>query len=84
MKIKQLEYLDKIKMTVKNTPNLAQTVKNLPAMQETQVLSPGWEEPLEKGMVSHSSVLAWRNPWTEEPDRLLSMELQKSQTQFSD
>ena len=38
----------------------AQTVKNLPAMQETQVLSLGWEDPLEKGMATHSSILAWR------------------------
>ena len=42
-------------------------VKNLPAMQETQVRSLGQEEPLEKGMAPHSSVLAWRIPWTEEP-----------------
>ena len=41
-------------------------VKNLPAMQETQVRSLGWEDPLEKGMATHSSVLAWRIPWTEE------------------
>ena len=70
MKIKQLEYLDKIKMTVKNTPNLAQMVKNLPAMQETQVQSPGQEGPLEKGMTTHSSILAWRIPWIEEPSGL--------------
>ena len=57
-------------MTVKNTPNLAQTVKNLPAMQETQIQSPGQEGPLEKGMTTHSSILAWRIPWTEEPGRL--------------
>ena len=46
---------------------MAQMVKNLPAMQETQVLSPGWEDPLEKGMASPSSIPAWRIPWTEEP-----------------
>ena len=48
---------------------LAQMVKkkNLPAMSETQVGSLGWEDPLEKGMATHSSVLAWRIPWTEEP-----------------
>ena len=46
---------------------MAQTVKNLPAMQETQVRSMGWEDPLEKGMATHSSILAWRIPWTEEP-----------------
>ena len=44
---------------------MAQTVKNLPAMQETQVQSLGQEDPLEKGMVTHSSILAWRIPWTE-------------------
>ena len=44
-----------------------QTVKNLPAMQETWVQSLGQEDPLEKGMATHSSVLAWRIPWTEEP-----------------
>ena len=44
-------------------------VKNLPALQETQVLSLGWEDPLEKGMATHSSVLAWRIPWTKELGR---------------
>ena len=48
----------------------AQTVKNLPAMQETQVRSLGWEDPLEKEMATHSSILAWRIPWTEEPGGL--------------
>ena len=55
-------------------------VKHLPAMQETQeiwVRSLGWEVPLEEGMVSHSSVLAWRIPWTEEPDGLQSMGSQR-------
>ena len=42
-------------------------------MQETQVRSLGWEDPLEKGMATHSSILAWRIPWTEEPGGLLSM-----------
>ena len=50
-----------------------QMVKNLPAMQETQVRSLSQEDPLEKGMAIHSSLLAWRSPWTEQPDRLLSM-----------
>ena len=45
-------------------------VKNLPAIQETQVRSLGWEDPLEKEMVSHSSILAWRIPWTEETGKL--------------
>ena len=52
----------------------AQTVKNLPAMQDTQVWSLGQEDPLEKGMATHSSILAWRIPWTEEPGGLQSME----------
>ena len=52
---------------------MAQMVKNLPAVQETQVRSLGWEDPLEKGMATHSSVLAWRTPWTEEPSGLQSM-----------
>ena len=46
---------------------MAQKVKNLPAMQETRVQSLGWEDPLEKRMATHSSVLAWRIPWTEKP-----------------
>ena len=58
----------------------AQIVKNLPAIQKTQVRSPSWEDPLEKGMVTHSSILAWRIPWTEEPD---SPWVAKSQTQLS-
>ena len=48
-------------------------VKNLPAMQETQVRSLGWEDPLEKDMATHSSILAWRIPWTEEPSGLQSI-----------
>ena len=51
----------------------AQTGKNLPAMQETQVQSLGQEDPLEKGMTTHSSIPAWRIPWTEEPGGLQSM-----------
>ena len=51
---------------------VAQIVKNLPAMQETWVLSLGWEDPLQKGMATHSSILAWRIPWREEPGRLQS------------
>ena len=49
---------------------VAQWVKNLPAVQETPVRSLGWEGPLEKGMATHSNILAWRIPWTEEPSRL--------------
>ena len=49
---------------------VAQIVKKLPAMQQTQVLSLGWEDPLEKGAATHSSILAWRIPWTEQPGGL--------------
>ena len=49
---------------------VAQTVKNLPAMQETQVSSLGQEDPLKKGMATHSSILAWRIPWIEKPGGL--------------
>ena len=49
---------------------MAQKGKNLPAMQETQVQSLGWEDPLEKGMATYSSVLIWRVPWREEPGEL--------------
>jgi len=52
---------------------VAKTVTNLPATQETQVRSLGWEDPLEKGMTTHSIVLAWRIPWSEELDWLQSM-----------
>ena len=56
---------------------MAQTIKNLPAMQKIQVQSLGWEDPLEKGMATDSSILAWRIPWTEEPGGLQSMWLQR-------
>ena len=49
---------------------MAQMVKNLPEVWETWVQSPGQEDPLEKGMATHSSILAWRSLWTEEPDGL--------------
>ena len=52
---------------------VAWMVKNLPVMQKTRVRSLGWEDPLEKGMATHSSILSWRIPWTEEPGRLQSM-----------
>ena len=55
------------------TSQVAQWVKNPPAMQETQVQSLGWEDPLEEGMATHSSILAWRIPWTEEPGGLQSI-----------
>ena len=52
-------------------------VKNLPEMQEIMVQSLGWEDPLEKEMVTHSSILAWRIPWTEEPGGLQTMRSQR-------
>ena len=61
---------------------VAQMVKNMPAVQETQVWPLGQEDPLEKGMATHSTILAWRIPWTEEPDRLQSVE-SHSQTRLS-
>ena len=56
---------------------VAQLVKNLPAMRETCVRYLGWEDPLEKEMATHSSTLAWKIPWMEEPDRLQSMGSQR-------
>ena len=56
---------------------VAQIIKNLPAMQKTQVQSLGQEDPLEKGMATHSSILAWRIPWTEEPGGRQSMMSQR-------
>ena len=54
-----------------------QMVKRLPTILETQVQALGWEDPLEKEMATHSSILAWRIPWTEEPCRLQSMGSQR-------
>ena len=59
---------------------VAQRVKNPPAMQQTRVQLLGWEDPLEEEMASHSSILAWKIPWTDEPGRLQSMRLQESDT----
>ena len=56
---------------------VAHMVKNLAAMQETWVQSLGWKDPLEKGMADHSSILAWRIPWTEDPDGLQSIGSQR-------
>ena len=61
---------------------LAQSVKNLPAMQETWVQFLGQEEPLEKEMATHSNILAWEIPWTEEPDGLQSIESQRVRHDF--
>jgi len=52
-------------------------IKNLPTMWKTRVEYLGWEDPLEKGMATHFSILAWRIPWTEEPHELQSMVLQR-------
>ena len=57
---------------------VAQTVKNPPAMQETWVQSLGWKDLLEKGMATHSSILAWRIPWTGEPDKLQPLRPQRA------
>ena len=57
---------------------MAQIVKSPPTMWDTWVLSLGWEDPLEEGMVTHSSTLAWRIPWTEEPGGPQSMGLQRA------
>ena len=67
----------KLTYAIKKTHNwaslVAQTVEDLPAVQEPWVRSLGWDDPLEEGMATHSSVLAWRIPWTEEPRELQSM-----------
>ena len=68
---------------LKDTTLVAQMVKNLPAMQDTWIWSLGWEGPLEKEMATHTSILAWRIPWTEEPGGLRSMGSQ-SWTRLSD
>ena len=62
---------------------MAQTVKRLSTMQETRVRALGWEDPLEKEMAIHSSTIAWKIPWTEEPGRLQSMGSQ-SRTRLND
>ena len=64
-------------LKITKTSLLAQMVRSLPAMRETWVRSLGWEDPLEKEMATHSSILAWKIPWTEEPGRLQSMGLQR-------
>ena len=62
---------------------VAQTVKDLPAIQETWVQSLAWDDPLEKGKATHSSILAWRIPWIEEPGRLQPMRLQRVRHDWS-
>ena len=63
---------------------MAQMVKRLPTVQDTWVRFLGWEDPLEKEIAIHSSTLAWKIPWTEEPGRLQSMGVAERQTQLSD
>ena len=77
-----------MKLIIELTPQgwaslVAQAIKNPPAIQETGVRSLSQEDPLEEEMATHSSILAWRIPWTEEPGRMQSMGLQ-SQTQLSE
>ena len=82
---KQLKYLPTVvcpykeyhSATKKKSSLVAQMVKSLPAMQETQVQCPGQEDPLEKEMATHPSILAWRIPWTEEAGGLQSLGLQR-------
>ena len=71
--INNLRYADNTALMAEETSLVAQTVKRLPTMRETQVQSLGWEDLLEKEMATHSSILAWKIPWTEEPVRLQSM-----------
>ena len=66
-----------LQRTEYGTKAVAQMVKNLPAIPETWVQSPDQEDPLEKGMATHSSILAWKIPWTEEPGGLGSTESQR-------
>ena len=79
---KELDMTEQI--TLKNTFPGSSVVKNLLPMQETQVKSPGQEDPLEKEMETHSSILAWEIPWTEEPGGLQSMGSQNRWTRLSD
>ena len=69
-----MKHLSKLNV---RAPLVAQMMKNPPAMQETQVQSLGQEDSLEEGMATHSSILAWRIPWTEEPGGLQSMGSQR-------
>ena len=69
-KLISTEELRLICNTIKITPLTAQLVSHLPAMQETRVWFLAWEDPLEKEMSTHSNILGWTIPWTEEPDRL--------------
>ena len=74
---KQFHSQQSSKILVQRASLVAQIIKNWLARQETRVQSPGWEDPLEKGMATHSSIPAWRIPWTEESGRVQSMGLQR-------
>ena len=65
-------------LNIQRASQVAQMIKRLPAMRETQVQSPGREDPMEEEMVTHSSILAWKIPWTEGPGRLQSMGLRRA------
>ena len=73
----QVTFMSNTKITINEASLVAQTVKNQPAMQETWVRFLGWEDPLEKEMATHSSILARRIPWTEEPGGLQFMGSQR-------
>ena len=80
-----LEKLKLFMIRILRASLVAHMVKNLPAMQETHQMQVGsleWEDPLEKGMTTHSSIFAWRIQWTEEPGGLQSMGVAKSQTRL--
>ena len=74
---KTLQKIPEIILPPLKSSLVTQIMNNLPAMQETRFWSLGQEDPLKKGVATHSSILAWRIPWTEEPGGLLSMELQR-------
>ena len=74
---KESDTTERLSLSLMRDFPVAQTVKHLPTMQETRVLSLGQEDPLEKEMATHSSTLAWRIPWTEEPGGLQSMGSQR-------
>ena len=69
--------MEKMQESINKASLVAQRLKRLPAMQETWVRSLGWEDPLEKEMATHSSILTWRIPWMEEPGGLQSTGLQR-------
>ena len=81
------KYFQHVELTLNKklwTSLVVQTVKNLPSMQETPVLSLGREDPLEKEMISHSSILSWRILWTVEPGGLQRIGTAKSRARLSD